>query len=413
MKAEIISIGDELLIGQVVNTNASWMAKKLNDAGIPIHQITVIPDQKERIVTSLEEALKHVDLVIFTGGLGPTRDDITKLTLCEFFKSRLVLNDDVLSDIHKLFGGRGLDLNELNRKQAEVPDNCIPIRNKNGTAPGMWFEQNGKIVVSLPGVPYEMEPMIADFVIPEISKKFSGQAIIHRTVLTQGIPESRLAKLIEDWEDNLPQNIKLAYLPKPGIVRLRLSAIGKSKPELEAQIDSEIKKLKKIIPKAIFGFDDDELGEVVGWLLRNRGQTISTAESCTGGYIAHLITSITGSSAYYKGSVVAYANEIKENMLGVSGKDLENFGAVSEEVVIQMAEGVKNRFQTDYSIATSGIAGPSGGTPEKPVGTTWIAISTPEKTFAKIFSFGEHRERNIIKTAQTALNMLRKEISTD
>jgi nicotinamide-nucleotide amidase len=410
MKAEIISIGDELLIGQVVNTNASWMAVKLNEIGIRVNQITSISDQKEHIIKALENALKEVDIILFTGGLGPTRDDITKITLAGFFNSKLVRNENVLRDIQHLFGSRGMDLNELNKKQAEIPDKCVAIRNKNGTAPGMWFEENGKIVVSMPGVPYEMEPMMTDFIIPELSKR-TDRVILHKTVLTQGIPESRLAEMIENWEDNLPENIKLAYLPKPGIVRLRLSAVGSDKKEINHAIETEIEKLKKIIPNNIFGFDDEDLSIVIGKLLREKKQTLSTAESCTGGYIAHLITSIAGSSDYYKGSVVAYANEIKEQLLGVQEKSLVKYGAVSEVVAREMAQQVREKFGTDFSIATSGIAGPGGGTKEKPVGTTWIAIATPDKILAELFHFGEHRERNIIKTAQTALNMLRKEIS--
>jgi len=411
MTAEIISIGDELLIGQVVNTNASWMAEQLNRAGIKVNQITAISDQWGHILSALKEAGMKSDIVLITGGLGPTKDDITKQTLCEFFNTKLKFNEEVFKNIKKLFGKRGLIINELNKKQAEIPKNCIPIKNNNGTAPGMWFEKEGKIYVSMPGVPFEMKPMITDFVIPELSKRFNTPAIVHRTILTQGMPESLLASEIESWENSLPANIKLAYLPQPGIIRLRLSASGKNKTELKNQISYEIQKLKKIIPDLIFGYDDDTLYEIIGNLLRKNGQTVSTAESCTGGYIAHLITSVPGSSDYFKGSVVAYSNEIKENILGVIHKSLIDHGAVSKEVVIEMAGGVQQKFNTDYSIATSGIAGPGGGTDKKPVGTSWIAITTPFKTFAKKFQFGEHRQRNISKTALTALNMLRKEIS--
>ncbi len=411
MTSEIISIGDELLIGQVVNTNASWMAEQLNRAGIKVNQVTAISDQREHILSTLEEAGKKSDIVLVTGGLGPTKDDITKQTLCEFFNTKLKFNEEVFENIKKLFGKRELIINELNRKQAEIPKNCIPIKNNNGTAPGMWFEKDDIIYISMPGVPFEMKPMITDFVIPELSKRFNAPAIVHRTILTQGMPESLLASEIESWENSLPANIKLAYLPQPGIIRLRLSASGKNKTELKNQTSYEIQKLKKIIPDLIFGYDNDTLYEIIGNLLRKNGQTVSTAESCTGGYIAHLITSVPGSSDYFKGSVVAYSNEIKENILSVNHKSLIDHGAVSKEVVIEMARGVQQKFNTDYSIATSGIAGPGGGTAKKPVGTTWIAITTPFKTFAKKFQFGEHRQRNISKTALTALNMLRKEIS--
>jgi len=410
MTAEIISIGDELLIGQVINTNASWIAEQLNQAGITVYQVTTISDKREHILTTLRDAGKRVDIILLTGGLGPTKDDITKETLCEYFGSRLVFNESIFEGIKKLFGKRGFKISELNRKQAFVPENCIPVKNNAGTAPGMWFEKDGKIYVSMPGVPYEMKPMISDFVIPEIRKRFKVGSILHKTVLTQGWPESKLAAKIESWEEGLPENIKLAYLPSPGSVRLRLTATGNEKSTLEKQVRQEIEKLEKIIPGAIFGYDEDELHVITGKLLRDKNQTISTAESCTGGYIAHLITSVAGSSDYFKGSVVAYANEIKQHVLGVKEKSLIDFGAVSEAVVKEMAEGVRQKFNTGYAIATSGIAGPGGGTKEKPVGTTWIAVATPDKTIARHFLFGEHRERNIRKTALTALNMLRKEI---
>ena len=410
MTTEIISIGDELLIGQVVNTNASWMAVQLNLAGFSIHQITAISDKSEHIFSALKEAESHADIILITGGLGPTKDDITKQALSNYFNSRLRFNEQVYDNIQKLFGKRGFTISKLNRNQAEIPENCIPIKNSNGTAPGMWFEKDGKIYVSMPGVPFEMKAMVTNYVIPELLRRFNPGFIIHKTVLTQGIPESVLAEKIETWEDSLPAHIKLAYLPQPGLVRLRLSGKGENKEALENQLAAEIEKLTTFIPGSIYGYDDEELHEVIGQLLRNKGMTIATAESCTGGYIAHLITLIPGSSDYFKGSVVAYANEIKESALGVSHQTLIDFGAVSEQVAIEMAEGVKTKFKTDYSIATTGIAGPTGGTAEKPVGTTWIAISTPQKTIARMYLMGEHRERNINKTALTAFNMLRNEI---
>jgi len=408
--AEIISIGDELLIGQVVNTNASWISEQLNLAGIKVHQVSTISDNREHILTALKEAEKRVDIILITGGLGPTKDDITKETLCEYFDTHLIFSETVFSDIVKLFGKRGLTISSPNRKQAEIPEACTPVTNYHGSAAGMWFEKAGKVFVSLPGVPFEMKPMISEYIIPEIQKRYKAKAIVHKTVLTQGIGESWLAQKIEAWEDRLPENIKLAYLPQPGIVRLRLTASGKNKKELEDQVGGEIKKMLKIIPKYFFGYDKDQLFELVGELLRKKNQSLSTAESCTGGYIAHLITSVAGSSDYFKGSVVAYANKVKQEVLEVKEQSLIDFGAVSEEVVKQMADGARNKFQTDYAIATSGIAGPGGGTKEKPVGTTWIAIATPGKTIVQHFLFGEHRERNIRKTALTALNMLRKEL---
>jgi len=410
MIAEIISIGDELLIGQVVNTNASWISEQLILAGIKVHQVTTISDTRTHILSALQEAEGRADLILITGGLGPTKDDITKETLCEYFETDLVFSEEVYDNITRLFGKRGLTLSSPNRKQAEVPRDCTPIQNPHGSAAGLWFEKAGKIFVSMPGVPFEMKPMVTVHIIPKIQGRTKMHAIVHKTVLTQGIGESWLAQKIETWEDNLADNIKLAYLPQPGIVRLRLTATGENRRELEDQISGEVNKLITYIPKYFFGFDKQELYEIIGELLRDQKQTLSTAESCTGGYIAHLVTSVAGSSDYFKGSVVAYANEIKHEVLGVKEQSIIDFGAVSEDVVKQMAEGVRKKFRTDYAIATSGVAGPGGGTDEKPVGTTWIAIATPNKTLTFHYLFGEHRERNVRKTALTALNLLRKEL---
>lgn len=413
MTAEIISIGDELLIGQVVNTNASWMAVEFNLAGISIRQITTVADDRNHIISTLIAARARADIILLTGGLGPTKDDITKQTLCEYFNTRLVMNLEVYENIVRLFGTRGMELSELNRKQAEVPEACLPIPNLNGTAPGMWFEKEGKIYVSMPGVPYEMKEMVKNSVIPWLLKKFRQEAIVHQTITTYGIPESALAKKLESWENHLPANIKLAYLPQPGAVRLRLTAKGIEKNIIEKQIAGELKKLKNIIPDDISAWADEPINETIGRLLLDRQETLSTAESCTGGYIAHLITLVPGSSDYFKGAVIAYANEIKESTLGVSHQSIKDFGAVSVQVVKEMAEGIRKKTGTDYAIATSGIAGPGGGTPEKPVGTTWISIASKERTIAKHFLMGEHRERNIKKTALEALNMLRKIILTN
>jgi nicotinamide-nucleotide amidase len=410
MKAEIISIGDELLIGQVINTNASWIGEQLTMAGIKVYQAVSIADDYNHIFEALELAGKRADVVLITGGLGPTKDDITKKTLCDFFGAKPVFNEQVFEDVKEIFRVRGRKVTELNRKQAEVPDNCTVIRNVHGTAPGMWFEKEGKIFVSMPGVPFEMRPMVTDYIIPELRKKFSLPAIYHKTVLTQGVPESEMAAMIEEWENALPSNVKLAYLPQPGIVRLRLTASGNNRDDLVTVVEKEIVRLKELIGDYIFGFDKDTLEEVVGKMLRQKKKTVSTAESCTGGYIAHLITSVAGSSDYYKGSVVSYANEIKNNILDVNDGDIEKFGAVSEPVVTQMAANVRKKFGTDFALATSGIAGPAGGTDEKPVGTTWIAVATPEKVVARLFRFGEHRGRNIRRSALMALDMLRKEI---
>ena len=414
MKVEILSIGNELLIGQVVNTNASWMAEQLNLAGFWVDRITVVPDKREEILSILHETEKRASIVLVTGGLGPTKDDITREVLCTFFETRLVFNEDAFRDIEKLFGNRGILVTELNRKQAELPENCTTIPNPNGTARGMWFSKEhdkGRTeFIFMPGVPFEMKPMLTDSIIPELLKKFRSKRICHKTVLTQGLGESFLSVLIEEWEDNLPENISLAYLPQPGIVRLRLTATGEDEAVIKDQVEKEVDSLLKIIPEYFFGFDDDKLEVIVGDLLKRRSASLATAESCTGGYIAHLITSVPGSSNYYKGSVIAYSNKIKESELGVLRESLINFGAVSEQVVREMAEGVRKKFNTTFAIATSGIAGPDGGTPEKPVGTTWIAIATPEKTIAHKYLFGEGRDRNIRKTALQALNLLRKEL---
>ncbi len=410
MKAEIISIGDELLIGQVVNTNASWIASELNMAGIQVVHIAAIADDKEAIVKSLDDASERADIILITGGLGPTKDDITKKTLAEYFNSKLVFHEPTFNQIKEIFKARNFEVTDINRQQAMIPDKCEPLFNKNGTAPGMWFEKEGKVFVSMPGVPFEMKPMVTEQVLPRLNKKFNFGTIIHKTVMTTGMPESFLADKIKEWENNLPENIKLAYLPQPGIVRLRLTAKGHDKAALQKAVDLQVEKLKAIIGDIIYGYDDITLEEVVGQLLREKGQTLSTAESCTGGYIAHLITSIAGSSDYFQGSVVSYSNEVKSKVLGVPESDLIEHGAVSQQVVEAMVIGVRKLMGTDYAVATSGIAGPTGGTPEKPVGTTWIAVATPEKVVSKLFHFGEHRGRNIRRAALAALEMLRKEL---
>jgi len=406
MLAEIITIGDELLIGQVIDTNSAWMAEQLNIIGIKVHQITSISDNQQHILTTLHEASERVQLILITGGLGPTKDDITKQTLCKYFDTSLVFNETAYANVEKLFSSRGYAVSEINRLQAMVPANCQVIANPNGTAPCMWFERNNCIYVSMPGVPFEMKAIMEEEIIPRLLNKLN-RVIIHRTILTEGVGESHLASIIETWEESLPPSIKLAYLPQPGMVRLRLTAYGTDRPELQEAVNKAEKELYQYAGNFIFGFDNDTMESVVGQLLRNKGMTLSTAESCTGGNIAQMITSVAGSSDYFKGSIVAYSNEIKEHFLGVSQLVLIENGAVSEQTVLAMAEGIQNRFATDYAIAVSGIAGPGGGTEEKPVGTTWIAVATPAGTFARKFMFGEHRGRNIRKASVAALNMLR------
>jgi nicotinamide-nucleotide amidase len=411
MFAELISIGDELLIGQVINTNAAWMADQLNSTGIDIKQITSVSDKQDEILRALHEATGRADVILITGGLGPTKDDITKQVLCDFFNTHLITDQVVLSNVEAFFAKRGVRLNELNRQQALVPAGCIVISNPVGTAPGLAFEKKNKLYVAMPGVPYEMKGTMESWVLPRLRDYQKDFHIVHRTVLTQGIGESFLADIIEDWENNLPSNIKLAYLPSPGIVRLRLTARGNDKTNLEEQLNEGISDLKKIIPGYFWGLDNDKLESVIGKLLRELNFKLATAESCTGGYIAHRITSIPGSSDYFKGSVVAYDNRVKENLLKVNSAMIIKHGAVSREVAEQMAAGVRKLLQADYSISVTGIAGPDGGTLEKPVGTVWIAIASSDETISKKFQFGDERERNIIRSANAALGMLVKILS--
>jgi nicotinamide-nucleotide amidase len=412
MKAEIITIGDEILIGQIVDTNAAWIAEQFNLSGIEIYQITSVHDDTEHIKEALQKAEVKVDLVVLTGGLGPTKDDITKHALCEYFNTKLVFHEPTFEHIKQRFKNRNIDLNKLNRDQALVPEACTVLANKVGTAPGMWFEKDDTIFVSVPGVPFEMKYLVENEILPRLQNNGKTKAIFHKTVQTQGLPESMLAERIENWENSLPKNIKLAYLPNPMSVRLRLSAIGNNLNELKVEVQDEIERLKQLIPDHIFGFDNETLAEVIGRLLLKKGQTLAVAESCTGGYISHLITSVPGSSGWYKGGVTAYSNEIKQQLLCVSAGTLEKHGAVSEQVVCEMAEGTRRKMNTDFSVATSGIAGPTGGTEEKPVGTVWIAVATPGKIFAEKFVFGDNRERNIIRSSQTALQILRRTIIT-
>lgn len=416
IEVEIITIGDEILIGQIVDTNSAYMATLLNLNGISVKQISSVSDNREHILKALDEAKERADIILMTGGLGPTKDDITKKTLCDYFNTSVRFDEDVFQDVVTIFAAYGKDVTPVNRLQAEVPEICTTIRNHHGTAPGMWFDYKGKIFVSMPGVPYEMMAMMKNQIVPKIKEQFKLPAIVHKTVLTQGLGESYLSDLISDWENSLEiENIKLAYLPSPGMVRLRLSTKGEDVEQLNRVVDTKIDELKSIIGEHIYGYETfgapaETLEQVVGRLLKAKKQTLSTAESCTGGYISHLITKVAGSSEYYTGSVISYAYEIKETELGVPKKILEASGAVSQPVVEQMAKAIRIKYKTDYSVSASGIAGPGGGTPDKPVGTVWIAIATPDKVFSEKFLFGTNRERNIQKTANAALNMLRKEL---
>jgi len=410
MHAEIITIGEELLIGQIVNTNASWIAERLNEAGVAVKQVTVVADSEPEILRALKEAFYRSELVLMTGGLGPTRDDVTKLALCRYFDSELVINEEVLEDVRALFSRRNLSLTELNRQQALVPQGAKIIRNPNGTAPGLFFEKEGRICVAMPGVPYEMKAMVEDHILPELKNRQKQQFIIHRTLLTQGIGESFLSEIIAEWENKLPPFIKLAYLPSPGMVRLRLSASGAQEAGLIKALSGEEEKLLKLIPEYVWGFDRDTLEGVIGKLLVEKGLTVSTAESCTGGLLAHKITSVAGSSAYFMGSIVAYSNELKSRFLWVNKKLIEKYGAVSREVVEAMALNGCQTMSSDFCVATSGIAGPGGGTPEKPVGTVWIAVAVRDKASSRLLHLGDQRDRNIARATLAALAMLRGEI---
>lgn len=409
VNAEIITIGDELLIGQVVDTNSAWLGQQLTSNGITLARKTAVADQPEAIKSALREAMDRSQIILLTGGLGPTKDDLTKSTLAEFFGMQMRFDESVLMQITELFRKFGREVTPTNRIQAEVPDGCIVIPNANGTAPGMWFESDGKIIISMPGVPHEMKSMFADEVLPRFHAKFSLPVIYHRTVMTQGIGESWLSDALTEWEASLKiEDIGLAYLPAPGIVRLRLTAKGNDLAALKKKVNTKIEALPALIGKFIFATEDTSIEKVVGAALTVQKKTVVTAESCTGGYIAHLLTSVPGASAYYLGSTLTYANEVKSGLLDIPQEMFEQHGAVSEEVVCTMAMNVRKKLKADYSIATTGIAGPGGGTEEKPVGTVWIAIATESGVEAKKFQFGDNRERNIVRTAQAGLMMLYK-----
>ena len=411
MTAKIISIGDELLIGQVVNTNAAWLAEQLNQIGIKVDEILAISDNGHEIERAVKYAISRHDLVITTGGLGPTKDDITKQCLAKIFNAKLVVNEMMLTNNIAYFKARGYELTEINRKQAEVPDCCEVIENTCGTAPGMWFNTpKGGILISLAGVPYEMKTMMERDLLPRLKALNGGEIIIHKTIMTHGLGESFLSERIASWEDALPSNFKLAYLPSPGILRLRLDASGTDENALNAEVTMQLDELHRLIPELIYGYDNESLESVVFRMLKEKNKTLSIAESCTGGYIAHRITLLPGSSSVFQGSVVAYDNNVKLNLLNVSLKTIEDFGSVSEQCVKEMADGARKLFKTDYAIAVSGVAGPSGGTDEKPVGTVWISVATPEKILAKKFSYGDNRERNILRACLSALNLLRFEL---
>ncbi|HYX08388.1 MAG TPA: competence/damage-inducible protein A [Bacteroidales bacterium] len=408
MQAAVITIGDEILIGQITDTNSAFIASRLDAAGFQVNTITSIPDEHTAILKALADATSQVDLVIVTGGLGPTSDDRTKYTLSAYFERKLVRNKDVLRHISELLGRRGVAMNNLNEMQADVPEGSRILKNELGTAPGLWLEKQNIIYIFLPGVPFEMEALLTEKVIPLLADRFHPPKIVHKNIMLTGIGESSLADKLRDWEKELDPDISLAYLPSPGILKLRLSVKGNNTEILQEKIKKQTNKLKFIVPEYIYGYDEEKLEEVIGKLLYHNHKTISTAESCTGGTLASMITGIPGSSRYYKGTVVAYDNTVKINLLDIDQDILNKFGAVSQPVVEKMATGAINKFHTDYAISTSGIAGPDGGTPEKPVGTVWIAVASNLTVRAKKFVFGKNRERNIIRSAYAGMNMLRE-----
>jgi nicotinamide-nucleotide amidase len=407
--ASIITIGDELMIGQVTDTNSSWIAQQLNKEGIWIRRRVAVGDDRDEILKSLDEEIEQSKLILITGGLGPTADDITKPLLCEYFNMKLVTNNQVLQHVRHLFENvYKRPFTEINKKQAEVPDGCTVIHNARGTAPGMWFEKKGAVIVSMPGVPYEMKGMMFDTVLPMIRQKFTSGTIIHKTLLTVGVGESALAEHIKSWEPKLPAQIKLAYLPGYGMIRLRLTASGNNKIELEDLINTRFLELQTLLKEWLVASEDITLVQLVSRLLKERKKTLVTAESCTGGFISHLITSEPGSSEFFKGAFVTYSNDLKTGLLHVNDQTIKGHGAVSEETVVEMVKGALEETNANFCVATSGIMGPDGGSAQKPVGMVWIAIGDGVHTATQKFQFSFERLRNIELTSMQALNMLRK-----
>jgi nicotinamide-nucleotide amidase len=412
MKATIVTIGDEILIGQIVDTNSGYIAKALDKIGVQTHEMLSISDDKQHILTTFASLQNKVDLVIITGGLGPTKDDITKHTFCEYFEDKLVVNPAVEAHVIELIEGfYKRPITQLNRDQALVPSKCEVLFNKMGTAPGMWMKKENTVYISLPGVPYEMKYIVDNEIIPKVVKEYKRPYFVHKTILTYGQGESLIAERIENWENSLPEYIKLAYLPNPGRVRLRLTARGENKEILEKAIQDNVDSLTKIIGDIIVGFDEDQTIEVVlGRLLTQQSKTIATAESCTGGKIAQMFTSVAGSSQYFRGSVVSYAADTKVSVLGVSQSTIDKHTVVSAAVAKEMVVGIKKLMQTDYAIATTGNAGPTKGDADAEVGTVFIALATPNEIIMEEFNFGQPREKVIDRTANKALEMLQKEI---
>lgn len=412
MKVELISIGDELLIGQTINTNASWIGQVLTQRGAFVQRVLTIKDSKEEIWNSFDSCLSSADVVIVTGGLGPTKDDITKKVIAEYFQDELVIHPETLAIVQDYFASRNRPMLEVNVQQAAVPSKCTVLINRQGTAPGMWMEQNGKVLISLPGVPYEMKGLMEQEVFPRLDQLFSLTQYFSKTGNIQGVGESYLADNMADWENRLRNDgLDLAYLPSPGIIRLRISS--KTGQGDEAKIDGYFKELEAAYPDHFFGMGDISLNEVVGKRLIEKNKTIGTCESCTGGALAAALVAVAGSSAYFQGSLLTYSNELKVNLAGVQRATIDQYGAVSEETVIEMAENSREKLEVDYAISISGIAGPTGGTDEKPMGTVWMAVASEKGVVAKQFLLVDNRERFIQRAVLTALNFVRTEIKTD
>lgn len=410
MLAEIITIGDEILIGQIVDTNSAWMAQQLNLIGIKVKQVTSISDDADHIIEALAFAQKRAKVILITGGLGPTKDDVTKYTLARYFNMGFRRDEETLRHIEGIFERLNRPMIEMNRQQADVPDGCTVIQNKNGTAPCMWFESDGNIIVCMPGVPFEMMYLMQEEILPRLKNAYKLPFIVHKTILTANIGESFLATEIESIENNLPPHIKLAYLPKLGQVRLRLSATGEDEQLLINEVESSAQLIIDKIRPYVVAENDIALEKAVLDFMEDKGLTLSTAESCTGGYIAHLITKHPGSSLVYKGGAVVYSNDLKQSVLSVSKTTLDSYGAVSEQTVREMAKGALDHFKTDYSVSVSGIAGPGGDTPDKPVGTVWIAVASKRGIVSKLFKFGNKRVQNIERSASAALMMILNEL---
>ncbi|MFM7428867.1 MAG: competence/damage-inducible protein A [Flammeovirgaceae bacterium] len=405
--AELLTIGDEILYGQIVDTNAQWMSVELDKVGIKIIRKTSVGDQEQEILTAFAEAEKRADIILITGGLGPTNDDLTKPLLAKHFNCELVMNEEALAEVTVFFKSRGREMTEMNRQQAALPSACTKITNPIGTAPGMWFDRKGKIFMSMPGVPHEMKKMMTDHVIPKLRETFRMPVIQHKVIRTIGIGESFLADKISVWEKSLPTHIKLAYLPSLGEVKLRLTGFGEDAASLEKEINILAEKLLPLASEYVYGYGDEPIEVVIGKMLRDRKLTLSMAESCTGGYLSHLITSVPGCSDYFLGSMVPYGYEIKMRQLGVKPEVLEKYGAVSEQTIIEMANIVRAKFNTDIGVATSGIAGPGGATPEKPVGIVWIAYSDKHQTVTKKLQISQDRAINIRMASMAVLNLIR------